>query len=175
MRELSSTLLSVESWLIAEWLSVANTSILDRAVKIGAQCMATVITSQRPPDEQSRSILMRHLTIEELLLNRYLEPFDSLLLKNLNLFLENTAFDVISDENSQHLIDIVLLTVRLAKQLKIEHATVPRSYAMNLRGYGHGFTSMRQNRPGKLGIMPKNCFLSCAFSLIIIRNPHLTP
>ena len=123
VRGLSPALLSVESWLIAERLSVANTSILDRAVKIGAQCMATVIASQPPPDEQSRSILMRHLRIEELLLNRYLEPFDSLLLKNLNLFLKNTAFDVISDEDAQHHIDIVLLTVRLAKRLKIEHAT----------------------------------------------------
>jgi hypothetical protein len=114
--------LSVESWLLAERLSKARTSILDPAVKIGAQCMAAVIASQPPPDEQSRSILMRHLRIEEPVLNRYLEPFDSLLLKSLNFFLINTAFDVISDENIQHHIDLVLLTVRLAKRLKFEHA-----------------------------------------------------
>ena len=122
VRGLLPALLSVESWLFAERLSVANTSILDRGVKIGAQCMATVIASQPPPDEQSRSILMRHLRIEEPLLDRYLEPFDSLLLKNLNFFLINTAFDVISDENVQQHIDLVLVTVRLAKRLKFEHA-----------------------------------------------------
>jgi hypothetical protein len=116
------TVLSVESWLFAERLSKATTSILDRAVKIGAQCMAAVIASQPPPDEQSRSILMRHLRIDEPLLNRYLEPFDSLLLKNLNFFLINTAEGVISDENIQHHIDLVVLTVRLAKRLKFEHA-----------------------------------------------------
>jgi hypothetical protein len=114
--------LSVESWLFAERLSKARTSILDRAVKIGAQCMATVIASQPPPDEQSRSILMRYLRIDEPLLNRYLEPFDSLLLKNLNFFLINTAEDVIRDENIQHHIDLVLPAVRLAKRLKFKHA-----------------------------------------------------
>jgi hypothetical protein len=119
---LSPVVLSVESWLFAERLSKARTSILDRAVKIGAQCMATVIASQPPPDEQSLSILMRYLRIDEPLLNRYLEPFDSLLLKNLNFFLINTAKDVIKDENIQHHIDVVLVAVRLAKRLKFEHA-----------------------------------------------------
>lgn len=114
--------LSVESWLFAERLSKARTSILDQAVKIGAQCMATVIASRPPLDEQSRSILMRQLRIDEPLLDRYLEPFDSLLLKNLNFFLINTAFDVITDKNIQHHIDLVLLTVHLAKRLKFEHA-----------------------------------------------------
>jgi len=114
--------LSVESWLFAERLSKARTSILDRGVKIGAQCMAAVIASRPPTDEQSQSILMRYFGIEEPLLNRYLEPFDSLLLKNLNYFLINTAFDVISDESVQHHIDLVLSTVSLAKQLKFEHA-----------------------------------------------------
>jgi len=37
--------------------------------------------------------------------------------------LTNTAFNVISDENIQHHIDLVVLTVRLAQcQLKFEHA-----------------------------------------------------
>ena len=85
--------------------------------------MAAVIASRPPLDEQSRSILMRHLEIDEPLLDRYLEPFDSLLLKNLNFFLIKTAEDVISDENLQHHIDLVLLTVRLAKRLKFEHAS----------------------------------------------------
>lgn len=119
---LSPVVLSVESWLLAERLSKARTSILDRGVKIGAQCMATVIASRPPPDEQSRSILMRQLKIDEPLLDHYLEPFDSLLLKNLNVFLINTAFDVITDGNIQHHIDLVLLTVHLAKRLKFEHA-----------------------------------------------------
>ncbi len=114
--------LSMESWLLAERLSIARTSILDQAVKIGARCMMTVIASRPPLDEQSRSILMRHLRIDEPLLDHYLEPFDSLLLKNLNFFLINTAFDAISDENVQPHADLVLLTVRLAKRLKFEHA-----------------------------------------------------
>lgn len=122
MRGLLPVVLSVESWLLAERLSKATTSILDRGVKIGAQCMATVIASQPPRVEQCLSILMRHLRIDEPLLNRYLEPFDSLLLKNLNFFLINTAEDVITDKNIQHCIDFVLLTVRLAKRLKFEHA-----------------------------------------------------
>jgi Family of unknown function (DUF6535) len=122
VRGWSPAVLSVESWLLAERLSTARTSILDPAVKIGAQCMMTVIASQPPPDEQSRSILMRYLRIDEPLLNRCLDPFDSLLLKNLNFFLINTAFDVINVENIQHHIDLVLLTVHLAKQLKFEHA-----------------------------------------------------
>jgi hypothetical protein len=65
---------------------------------------------------------MRHFRIDEPLLNRYLEPFDSLLLKNLNFFLLNTAEDVIRVESIQHHIDFVLLTVRLAKRFKFEHA-----------------------------------------------------
>jgi hypothetical protein len=122
VRGWSPVVLSVDSWLLAERLSKARTSILDQAVKVGAQCMATVIASRPPPDEQSRSILMRQLKIDESLLDRYLEPFDSLLLKNLNDFLIFTAFDVITDGNIQHHIDIVLLTVHLAKQLKFKHA-----------------------------------------------------
>ena len=121
---LSSAVLSVESWLLAERLSAVTTSILDRDVKIGAQCMATVIASHPPPGEQSRTILMRHLRIEESLFNLYLEPFDSLLLKNLNSFLINTALDVIRDDDIQHHIDLVLLTVRLAKRLKFGHASL---------------------------------------------------
>jgi len=114
--------LSVESWILAVRLSVSTASRVDRAVKIGAQCMATVIASQPPPCEQSLSILMRHWSIEEPYLNRYLEQFDSILLKNLNHFLIHTAFDVIEEAEVQHHIDLVVLTVRLAKRLKFEHA-----------------------------------------------------
>jgi hypothetical protein len=114
--------LSVELWILAVRLSVSTASGVDRAVKIGAQCMATVIASQPPPCEQSLSILMRHWSIKEPYLNRYLEQFDSILLKNLNHFLIHTAFDVIEDVEIQHHIDLVVLTVRLAKRLKFEHA-----------------------------------------------------
>jgi hypothetical protein len=115
---------SVESWLIAERLSVSSSSRINPAVKIGAQCLATVIASQPPPDEQCRPILMRHLRIKEPdILNQYLDFFDSLLLKNLNGFLKDTAKKVIEDADKQHHIDIVLSTVRLAKRLKFEHAT----------------------------------------------------
>ena len=123
-KAMSSALLSVESWLLAERLSAATTSILDRDVKIGAQCVATVIASRPPPGEQSRTILMRHLRIEESLFNRYLEPFDNLLLKNLNSFLINTALDVIRDDDIQHHIDLVLLTVRFAKRLGFGYAAL---------------------------------------------------
>ena len=112
---------SVRSWLIAERLS--NNSGVNPAVRIGAQCMATVVASQPPPDMQVRPILMRQLGISEAhVLDRYLEPFDSLLLKNLNNFLRNTALPVIRDKQIQHHIRIVLTTVFLAKRLKFEHA-----------------------------------------------------
>jgi hypothetical protein len=119
---LSPVVKSVESWLVAERLSGATTSLVHPAVKIVGQCMVAVIASQPPVAEQSLSILMRHLRINDTGINRYLDPFDSLLLKNLNHFLINTAQGVIDDADKQHHINIVLLTVRLAKRLKFEHA-----------------------------------------------------
>ena len=119
---LSPVVKSVESWLVAERLSGATTSLVNPAVKIVGQCMVAVIASQPPVAKQSLSILMRHLKINDTGLNRYLDPFDSLLLKNLNHFLINTAQGVIDDADKQHHINIVLLTVRLAKRLKFEHA-----------------------------------------------------
>ena len=120
---LSPVVKSVESWLVAERLSGATTSLVNPTVKIVGQCMAAVIASRPPPAEQSLSILMRHLKIDDPdVLNRYLDPFDSLLLKNLNHFLINTAQGVIDNADKQQHIDIVILTVRLAKRLKFEHA-----------------------------------------------------
>lgn len=114
---------TVESWLLAERLSVATTTLISPTVKIEAQCMVTAIASRPPVDQQSLSILMRHLKIEDPeVLNRYLDPFDSLLLKNLNHFLLNIAQSVVEDPDKQHHIDIVRYTVCLAKRLKFEHA-----------------------------------------------------
>ena len=108
---------SAESWIIAERLSEPNDRI-DEGVTIGARCMATVIASQ-PPDKQMQPILMRHLKIEDHhIFSRYLEPFDSALLKNLNMFLEDTALKFIDMEN----FGIILLTLRLVKPPKVKHA-----------------------------------------------------
>jgi hypothetical protein len=111
----SPILHSAESWLIAEGLSKPKRGI-DRGVTIGAQCVATVIASQ--PPEHTQSILMRHLKIKEPYFSLYLEPFDSVLLKNLNRFLQNTALEFIDMKD----IKIILSTVHLVKQLKFEHA-----------------------------------------------------
>jgi len=108
---------SAESWIIAERLSEPNDRI-DEGVTIGARCMATVIASQ-PPDKQMQPILMRHLKIEDHhIFSRYLEPFDSALLKNLSMFLEDTALKFIDMEN----FSIILLTLRLVKRPKVKHA-----------------------------------------------------
>ncbi len=118
-------MLSVDSWLVAQRLSTAITSRVDRAVKVGARCMATLIASEsRPPlNEQSRSILMQHLRIDEPdVFNHYLEPIDSLLLKNLNRFLITTGFYVINRVEAQPHIELVCLTIHLVKRLKFENA-----------------------------------------------------
>jgi len=161
---------SVRSWLIAERLS--NNSRVNPAVRIGAQCMATVIASQPPPDMQVRPIFMRQLGISEArILDRYLEPFDSLLLKNLNNFLNNTALPVIQDEQIQHHVHIVLTTVFLAKRLKFEHA------AQELR---EEFESLRirirQHAMGPIGKARDNAeeLLDMLSSLTIDpHSPHL--
>lgn len=119
----SPILKSVESLLMAERLSVTTSSRVPPAVKIVAQCMATVTASQLPHDKQTLPVLMRHLRINDPdVLNRYLDPVDSLLLENLNLFLKNTAQGVIDDLDKQHHIEIVFSTIRLTKRLKFEHA-----------------------------------------------------
>ena len=122
---LSPVVESVESWLVAERLSRDSDTIspIKPAVKIVGQCMMAVIASRPPPKEQSLLILMRHLRIDVDVLSQYLDPFDSLLLKNLNHFLENTAKKVITDLEKQDQINIVLLTTDLlVKRLKFEHA-----------------------------------------------------
>ena len=114
---------TVESWLLAERLSVATTTLISPTVKFEARCMVTAIASQPPVDQQSLSILMRHLRIKNPeVFNRYLDQFDSLLLRNLNHFLINTAQSVVEDPEKQHHIDIVYYTVCLATRLKFEHA-----------------------------------------------------
>jgi hypothetical protein len=113
----SPILQSAESWRIAEGLSKPKRRI-DLAVTIGAQCVAAVIASQ-PPDKQMQPILMQHLNIEDPhIFSRYLEPFDSILLKNLNQFLKNTALKFIERED----FNIILWTLRLIKRHKLEHA-----------------------------------------------------
>ena len=136
---LSPLLQSVESFLIAERLSVTTSSRVNPAVQIGAQCVATVIASQPPPDERTRPILMRHLKIKEPHeLNQCLDNFDSFLLKNLNQFLKNTALGVITDADKQLHIDIALFTVRMVKRLKFEHASKePRDEFERLRTQIH--------------------------------------
>ena len=124
LRRYSPVVGSLESWRVAERLSAATTKQVNPAVKIVGQCMAAVIASRPPLEKESLLILMRHLTIDDHALNQYLDPFDSLLLKNLNHFLENTALKVIRDADKQDQINIVLLTTRLlVKRLKFEHAT----------------------------------------------------
>jgi hypothetical protein len=110
---------SAESWIIAERLSEPNNRI-DVGVRIGAQCMATVIASQLP-DKQIQPILMRHLKIEEsqnFSLYLDLENFDSALLKNLNQFLEDMALKYIDMED----FNIIRWTLRLVKLPKLKHA-----------------------------------------------------
>jgi hypothetical protein len=105
---------SVESWIIAERLSEPNNRI-DVGVRIGAQCMATVIASELP----DKPILMRHLKIEESQNSSlYLENLDSALLKNLNQFLEDTALKYIDMED----FSIIRWTLRLVKLPKLKHA-----------------------------------------------------
>jgi Family of unknown function (DUF6535) len=147
---------SVEAWLIAERLSVSSSSRIDPAVKVAAKCLATVIASQPPPNEQCRPILMRHLKIKEpSVFNQYLDRFDSLLLKNLNDFLKDTAMKVIEDADKQHHIGIVLSTVRLAKRLKFEHATQElrdqfERWRTEIRQYATGPTGKAKDNAEKL-------------------------
>ena len=118
----SPILESVESLLMAERLSATPSSRVPPAVKIVAQCMATVTASQLPHDKETLPVLMRHLRINDPnVLDRYRDPVDSLL-ENLNLFLKNTAQGVIDDPDKQHHIKIVFLTIRLTKRLKFKHA-----------------------------------------------------
>jgi len=110
---------SVESWLVAERLSKPHRRI-HQDVTIAAQCVAAVVSATQMPNEQTELIFMRQLKIENCdTLGRYATNGHSLLLKNLNNFLENTALGCINmDAEKFH---IVLSTVRLVtKGLQIK-------------------------------------------------------
>ncbi|KAH9167293.1 hypothetical protein EDB89DRAFT_132639, partial [Lactarius sanguifluus] len=87
-------------------------------VVIGARCMAAVIAT-RLPNTMSHSILTRQLGVRDPdALHRYVESPDSLLLKNLNHFLANTALKFIHVEGT----DLLLSTVRIIKRLQLSSA-----------------------------------------------------
>jgi len=109
-----------ESWNIAERLSRPSNRI-HQDVTIAAQCVAAVLATQMP-DERTTPIVMRQLNIEdEDTLRRYVNPGDSLLLRNLNNLLKNTALKYI--EMDPEMFPIVLSATRLAmKTLRIAKA-----------------------------------------------------
>ncbi|KAH9030764.1 hypothetical protein EDB85DRAFT_1402900 [Lactarius pseudohatsudake] len=87
-------------------------------VVIGARCMAAVIAT-RLPNTMSHSILTRQLGVRDPdAMHRYIESSDSLLLKNLNHFLANTALRFIHVEGT----DLLLSTVRIIKRLQLSSA-----------------------------------------------------
>ena len=110
----------VESWNIAERLSRPSKRI-NQDVTIAAQCVAAVLATQMP-DEQTEPIVMRQLKIEDYdTLLRYVKPGDSLLLRNLNNLLENTALEYIKMDPEKF--PIVLSAVRLVmKMLRVAKA-----------------------------------------------------
>ena len=117
---LAPLLRSVESWRIAERLSKASSRI-HQDVTIAARCMAAVLARQEP-NEQTEPIVMAQLNIEDLeTLNRLARPGDSLLLKNLNTLLDNTALEYI--DMDQEKFPIVISAARLVmKKLRIPMA-----------------------------------------------------
>ena len=110
----------VESWNIAERLSRPSKRI-HQDVTIAAQCVAAVLATQMP-DEQTEPIVMRQLKIEDhYTLLRYVRPGDSLLLRNLNNLLENTALEYI--EMDPEKFPIILSAARLVmKMLRVPKA-----------------------------------------------------
>ena len=109
-----------ESWHIAERFSTPSNRI-HQDVTIAAQCVAAVLATQKP-DERTKPIVMRQLNIEDPdTLRRYMKPGDSLLLKNLNNLLKNTALKYI--EMDPERFPIVLSAARLVmKMLRIAEA-----------------------------------------------------
>jgi hypothetical protein len=109
-----------ESWDIAERFSKPSNGI-HQDVTIAAQCVAAVLATHMP-DQQTTPIVMRQLNIEDPdTLRRYMNPGHSLLLRNLNNLLENTAVKYI--EMDPERFPIVLSAVRLVmKVLQIAQA-----------------------------------------------------
>jgi hypothetical protein len=108
---LSTVFRSVASWCIAERLSKPDRTI-HRDVTVAAQCVAAVLGTYKP-DEESKPIVMRQLKIEDPdILNEYMAHNDSLLLRNLNIFLEYTALEYLETNPEKY--SIVLSTTSLA-------------------------------------------------------------
>jgi hypothetical protein len=82
-------------------------------VTIAAQCVAAVLATQMP-DEQTEPIVMLQLDINHSTLRRYVTNGHSLLLKNLNNFLKNTALKYIDMDTEKF--HIVLSAVVLAQK-----------------------------------------------------------
>jgi hypothetical protein len=109
---------SFESWHVADRLSVRCRGI-HPDVTIGAQCVAAVIATRIPASDQTQQMLVKQLKIKDRdTLFDSLQPFDSLLLKNLNNFLENTALKCLELDN----IDIIIFTIHLIKGLALDRA-----------------------------------------------------
>jgi hypothetical protein len=110
----------VESWKIAERLSRPSNRI-HQDVTIAAQCVAAVLAAQMPTEETG-DIVMQQLKIESHdTLYRYAKPGDSLLLRDLNNLLENTALEYI--EMDPEKFPIVLSAARLVvKMLRVAKA-----------------------------------------------------
>jgi hypothetical protein len=147
----ASILETKSSWLLAERLSKRKRESRrdPDSVTVGAQCMATVMATLviRPPDEETRRILMQQLKIDEQTLDRYLESFDNLLLKNLNHFLEDTALKSIRSEDAGSNMNVILWTVCLAKRLQLEQADeVLRKDFEKLRAHIESLVAPAQSR-----------------------------
>ena len=146
----ASILETKSSWLLAERLSKRKKESRrdPDSVTVGAQCMATVMATlvTRPPNEETRRILMRQLKIDEQTLDRYLESFDSLLLKNLNHFLEDTALKSIIKDAGVN-INVILWTVCLAKRFQLAQADeVLRKDFEKLRAHIESLVAPAQTR-----------------------------
>ena len=109
---LAPVLQSVESWHVAKRLFKPNSRI-HKDVTIAAQCVAAVLATQRL-DEQTEPIVMLQLNIDHDTLRRYVTNGHSLLLKNLNNLLKNTALEYIDMDTEKF--HIVLSAVHLAQK-----------------------------------------------------------
>jgi len=158
---LSPLLQSVESWRVAERLSTPNRRI-HPDVTIAAQCVAAVLATQMP-DERTTPIVMRQLNIEDQdTLRRYMTPGHSLLLRNLNNLLENTALKYI--EMDPEMFPIVLSAARLVmKMLRIAQAELvlrDEYETLLARIRTHTMTSLTENVAHKnatklLSVLPR--------------------
>ena len=117
-RGLASVFKSELSWRMAlvfsnKWEQHRSQNKKFESVTLSARCLATVIATLLP-DGMSRSILTEQLGITKTnqeVLDRYLGSSASLLLKNLNHFLINTALKFIHVKDT----DILVSTVRIVK------------------------------------------------------------